>query len=96
MFGFAVSELENGVSWTSVDLFSFDPNILLLYIYSNWFIIFRFVIPCGKSMRQSAVRLLGGRFFAVAGDTPTSPLVSLGLLRLVALPGSACLCPFAR
>ena len=61
---------------------------------NNYVFYFRFVIPCGKSVRRSADRLLGGRFFAVAGDTPTVPLVSLGLLRvhIVALPVCACRC----
>ena len=39
-------------------------------------------LPYGKRVRLTVGLLLGGRAFAVAGETPEPPLVSLGLLRV--------------
>ena len=39
-------------------------------------------LPCGKRVQLTVGLLLEGRAFAVAGETPAPPLVSLGLLRV--------------
>ena len=42
----------------------------------------RYFVPCGNRVRLTVGLLLGGRAFAVAGETPGPPLVSFGLFRV--------------
>ena len=44
--------------------------------------ISKYFVPCGNRVQLTVGLLLGGRAFAVAGETPGPPLVSFGLFRV--------------
>ena len=58
--------------------------------------VFKYFVSCGNRVQLTVGLLLGGRAFAVAGETPAPSLVSFDLFKVEDWLGGTCTCTCAR